>query len=113
GVVITKVFGGEANELGRFRDKNRRVLEQQHQLFRRVSRFGPTIQIIAAVDMAILLLYGGSLVARDAMTLGDLIVFVGLWQQFSGQVANVAGIFNTLQQSLIAARRVFEVLDAP
>jgi ATP-binding cassette subfamily B protein len=113
GMTVTKVFGREPDEIERFRGKNRAVLDQQQQLFRRVSRFGPTIQIVAAVDMAILLLYGGSLVARDAMTLGDLVVFAGLWQQFSGQVANMAGIFNTLEQSLTAAQRVFEVLDAP
>jgi ATP-binding cassette subfamily B protein len=113
GVTVTKVFGREDHDLARFAGKNRAVLDQQQQLFRRVSRFGPSIQIIAAVDMAILLLYGGSLVAREAMTLGDLVVFAGLWQQFSGQVANMAGIFNTLEQSLAAARRVFEVLDAP
>jgi ATP-binding cassette subfamily B protein len=113
GITVTKVFGREDHELERFRRKNRAVLDQQQQVFQQVSRFGPTIQIIAAVDMAVLLLYGGWLVARDAMTLGDLIVFVGLWQQFSGQVANMAGIFNTLEQSLAAARRVFEVLDAP
>ena len=55
----------------------------------------------------------GSLVIRGEMSLGSLFVFVGLLQQFSGQVSSMAGIINTLQQSLIGARRVFEVLDAP
>ncbi len=113
GIAVTKVFGREDHEMRRFRERNRAVLDQQQQVFRRVSRFGPSINAITAVDMAILLLYGGSLVARGAMTLGDLVVFAGLLQQFSGQVASMAGIFNTLQQSLAAARRVFEVLDAP
>jgi len=40
-------------------------------------------------------------------------VFASLLEQFSGQVNNVANIVNSVQQSLIAARRVFEVLDAP
>jgi ATP-binding cassette subfamily B protein len=65
------------------------------------------------VDVAILLLYGGYLVARSTLTIGDLIVFAGLLQQFSGQISSMAGIINTLQQSLTGARRVFEVLDAP
>ena len=34
-------------------------------------------------------------------------------EQFSGQVNNVATIVNSVQQSLIGARRVFEILDAP
>jgi ATP-binding cassette subfamily B protein len=61
----------------------------------------------------VLLAYGGRLVARGQLTLGDLVVFAGLLQQFGGQVSNLANIVNTLQQSLISARRVFEVLDAP
>jgi ATP-binding cassette subfamily B protein len=36
-----------------------------------------------------------------------------LLEQFSGQVNNVATIVNSVQQSLIGARRVFEILDAP
>jgi ATP-binding cassette subfamily B protein len=40
-------------------------------------------------------------------------VFVGLLEQFSGQVNNIATVVNSIQQSLIGARRVFEILDAP
>jgi ATP-binding cassette subfamily B protein len=113
GVQVTKVFGREPHELQRFSEKNDRVFEQQRQIFQRVSRFGPTIQFITQVDIAILLLYGGHLVGKGALTLGDLVVFAGLMQQFAGQVSSMAGVVNTLQQSLTGARRVFEVLDAP
>jgi len=34
-------------------------------------------------------------------------------QQFSAQVANIAAVANSMQESLTGARRVFEVLDAP
>jgi ATP-binding cassette subfamily B protein len=39
------------------------------------------------------------------------VVFAGLLQQFTGQVANISTIANSVQQSLAAAARVFEVLD--
>ncbi|MDE3085064.1 MAG: ABC transporter ATP-binding protein, partial [Verrucomicrobiota bacterium] len=42
-----------------------------------------------------------------------LVVFAGLLEQVSGQVSNIATIVNSVQQSLIGARRVFEILDAP
>jgi ATP-binding cassette subfamily B protein len=113
GIQVTKVFGRESAELQRFQEHNARVRDQQHTIFRAVSRFGPTIDFLTQVNIAILLLYGGSLVHGGAMTLGELIVFAGLLQQFSGQVSSMAGIVNTLQQSLTGARRVFEVLDAP
>jgi ATP-binding cassette subfamily B protein len=113
GIQVTKVFGREAEELARFRARNQAVLAQQQEVFRRVSRFGPTVQFITHLDVAVLLLYGGYLVAETTLTIGDLIVFAGLLQQFSGQISSMAGIINTLQQSLTGARRVFEVLDAP
>jgi len=113
GIQVTKVFGREQAEQARFEAHNSLVRDQQTAIFVRVSRFGPTIDFISQLNIGVLLLYGGSLVARRAMTLGDLIVFAGLLQQFSAQVSSMAGIVNTLQQSLTGARRVFEVLDAP
>ncbi len=113
GMQVIKVFGREEYELERFSRRNREVFSQQQAIFTRVSRFSPTINFISQANIGVLLLYGGSLVVRGEMTLGGLFVFVGLLQQFSGQVSSMAGIINTLQQSLIGARRVFEVLDAP
>jgi ATP-binding cassette subfamily B protein len=113
GIQVTKVFGRERAEYQRFALRNRLVRDQQERIFVRVSRFSPGVQFITELNIGILLFYGGALVQRHAMTLGDLIVFAGLLQQFSGQVASMAGIINTLQQSLIGAQRVFEVLDAP
>ncbi len=113
GIQVTKVFGRETADYQRFVDKNRAVRDQQQRIFINVSRFSPAVQFITELNIGILLFYGGWLVAQHAMTLGDLIVFAGLLQQFSSQVASMAGIINTLQQSLIGAARVFEVLDAP
>lgn len=113
GVLVIKLFGREEHELSRFRSKNREVYEQQQAIFRRVSRYSPTINVVSQFNVAVLLAYGGSLVVRGALSLGELIVFAGLLQQFAAQVSSMATIVNTLQQSLAGARRVFEVLDAP
>ena len=56
GMRVTKTFGAEAQELERFRGKNRAVRDQQEQIFRRVSRFGPTVSFVTAINVAILLL---------------------------------------------------------
>ncbi|HEX5100060.1 MAG TPA: ABC transporter ATP-binding protein, partial [Polyangiaceae bacterium] len=113
GMLVLKVFGREPDEHARFRARNRAVLEQQKSIFRRVSRYSPTVNFISQLNVAILLTYGGSLVAKSVLSLGELIVFAGLLQQFSAQVSSMSTVVNTLQQSLTGARRVFEVLDAP
>jgi ATP-binding cassette subfamily B protein len=114
GIAVTKGFGREAESRAKFEAANNEVLKQQHGIFWRMSLFSPAVGFLTRINMMVLLGYGGWLVAHDQLPLGaGLVVFAGLLEQFSGQVNNVANIVNSVQQSLIGARRVFEILDAP
>jgi ATP-binding cassette subfamily B protein len=114
GAPVTKGFGREAEDRAKFIRSNDAVLDQQQSIFWRVSLFSPAVGFLTRVNMMVLLGYGGWLVAQDRLPLGaGLVVFAGLLEQFSGQVNNVANVVNSVQQALIGARRVFEILDAP
>ena len=114
GIAVTKGFGREAEDRARFDAANLAVLRQQHSIFWRVSLFSPAVGFLTRINTMVLLGYGGWLVVDGQLQLGaGLVVFAGLLDQFSGQVNNMATIVNSVQQSLIGARRVFEILDAP
>jgi ATP-binding cassette subfamily B protein len=113
GIQVTKGFGREKQEYERFSKRTQAVRVQQQRVFWRVSIYSPSVDLLGQANLMVLLGYGGWLVTQRALTLGDLMVFATLLQQFSSQVNNMAGIVNTIQQSLIGARRVFEVLDTP
>lgn len=114
GAQVTKAFGREAEARAKFDAANRACFDQQRDIFWRVSLFSPAVGFLTRINMIVLLGYGGWLVAHGRLPLGaGLVVFAGLLEQFSGQVNNVATIVNSVQQSLIGARRVFEILDAP
>ena len=114
GVQVIKGFGREREEIAQFAKDNQAVRDQQRTIFWRVSIFSPTIGYMTQINLVILLAYGGWLVTQDQLALGSgLVVFAGLLQQFSSQVANLTNIANSVQQSLSGARRVFEILDAP
>jgi ATP-binding cassette subfamily B protein len=113
GVAVVKSFGREKENQEKFEKLNRSVLSQQYKIFWWVSLFSPTAGFLTRINTTVLLSYGGYLVATDRLPLGaGLVVFAGLLDQFAGQVNNVATIVNSVQQSLIGARRVFEILDA-
>jgi ATP-binding cassette subfamily B protein len=114
GVAVTKGFGRETEARAKFAAANQACYDQQRGIFWRLSLFTPAVGFLTRINMMVLLGYGGWLVAEGKLPLGTgLIVFAGLLEQFSGQVNNVANIVNSVQQSLIGARRVFEILDAP
>jgi ATP-binding cassette subfamily B protein len=114
GALVTKAFGREAEARAKFEAANQACFDQQRGIFWRLSLFTPAVGFLTRINMMVLLGYGGWLVIHDRLPLGaGLVVFAGLLEQFSGQVNNVATIVNSVQQSLIGARRVFEILDAP
>jgi ATP-binding cassette, subfamily B, bacterial len=114
GAAVTKGFGRERESREKFEAANNAILRQQHSIFWLVSLFSPTVGFLSRINMMVLLGYGGWLVTQDRLALGTgLIVFAGLLEQFSGQINNVVNVVNSVQQSLIGARRVFEILDAP
>ena len=114
GMPTLKGFAAEPHQIHRLEDQNDQVSAQQERIFRRLSVFTPATLLLSQLSLAILFGYGGWLYVQDRISLGGgLVVFAGLLQQFSGQVADMVNIANSVQQSLTAARRVFEVLDTP
>jgi ATP-binding cassette subfamily B protein len=113
GIQVIKGFAREPAVTADFQTANRNVREQQRRIFWRVSIFGPGLSLITQINIFIVLLYGGQLVIDRTISVGDLWVFIGLIQQFSGQVQNLATVNDAALRSLTGARRVFEILDAP
>jgi ATP-binding cassette, subfamily B, bacterial len=114
GIQTIKGFAREREQYQIFEASNDAVRTQQQNIFWRVSTFVPTIGMLTQVNIAVLLAYGGHLVITGELPLGaGIVVFAGLIQQVAAQISNVAQIANTIQQSLVGARRVFEILDAP
>ena len=114
GMQTVKGFAAEPYQVRRFEEANDLVSSQQRKIFRDLSIFTPSTQMLSQMSLVILFAYGGWLYVQGRIPLGaGLVVFAGLLQQFTGQVATIATIANSVQQSLAAARRVFEVMDTP
>lgn len=114
GMQTVKGFAAEPCQVRRFEEANRQVSGQQRRIFWDLSVFSPSTQLLSQSSLVVLFAYGGWLYLEGRISLGGgLMVFAGLLQQFTAQVANLSTIANSVQQSLAAARRVFEVIDTP
>ena len=114
GVQVVKGLSRQEAEVTKFATANQIVRTHKDSIFHRVSLFAPGVELLMAINQAALLGYGGYLVIQGRLPLGTgLLVFAGLLQQFSGQVTKVTNIINSIQESLAAAKRMFELFDAP
>jgi ABC-type multidrug transport system fused ATPase/permease subunit len=57
--------------------------------------------------------YGGFMVSRGAMGVGDVIAFLLLFERMFGPISYISTVWPSFQASLVAARRVLEISDLP
>src|SRR5439155_11147914 len=75
--------------------------------------FYPAIDILAAVAVALILLYGGGRVLVGTLSLGALVAFVQYSERFWRPISELSVKFKILQAARAAAERIFTLLDAP
>jgi ATP-binding cassette subfamily B protein len=112
GIQVVKGFALEPRVQGRFAGWSEAIRVQKRKVFSEVALFWPVIDGLNRLSMAILIGYGGWMVARGELALGTgLVAFAGLLQQFSTQVTTLASVVDNAQVSLAGAKRIFEILD--
>jgi ATP-binding cassette, subfamily B, multidrug efflux pump len=75
--------------------------------------FYPAIDILAAVAVALILLYGGGRVLAGTLTLGALVAFVQYSERFWRPISDLSEKFNILQAAMASSERIFTLLDTP
>jgi ATP-binding cassette, subfamily B, multidrug efflux pump len=73
----------------------------------------PTMMFVGNFGYVLVAVIGGVLVTRGAISIGDVQAFIQYGRQFSMPIAQLSGIANTIQLTIVAAERVFELLDEP
>jgi len=113
GTKIVKAFGREAHERRRFEGLNDRLLDLSLRNVRADELTEPLMEVLGAIGIMAALWYGGSRVIAGAMTPGTFFSFTAALLMLYGPVRRLIRILNTVQQSMAAAERVFEILDRP
>ncbi|MDF2926990.1 MAG: transporter related [Paenibacillaceae bacterium] len=110
GVRVIRGFVQEKADIERFRGKTNEVLEKNIRVARIDALFEPTMKILVGLSYTIGITYGGYLVFRGDITLGELVsfnVFLGMliWPMFA-----IGELINIMQRGNASLDRVSETL---
>lgn len=75
--------------------------------------FFPVVELIAAVSLALIVWYGGAASLRGVVTLGTIYLFLQYAQRFFQPIKDLSEKFNIFQAAMVAAERIFNLLDTP
>ncbi|MEP5255433.1 MAG: ABC transporter ATP-binding protein [Winogradskyella arenosi] len=113
GMKILQLFTREDTEYKRFKAINERHKKGWLKTVWYNSIFFPIAEFLASLTMAMVILVGGfdAISALPETSLGDLISFTMFIPMLFRPLNQIANKFNTLQMGMVAADRVFKVLD--
>jgi ATP-binding cassette subfamily B protein len=73
--------------------------------------YGPSTELIGVVGQAALLLFGGHMVLRGELRIGELAAFLLYLTAFFAPIQQMVQLYNTYQQGQAALRKLREVLE--
>ena len=112
GMKIVQIFTREKKEYNEFRAINEKHKKAWIKTVWYNSIFFPIAEMASSVAIGLVVWYGGLNAAEGGViTLGAIVAFIELSQMLFRPLRLIADKFNTLQMGMVAARRVFDVLD--
>jgi ATP-binding cassette subfamily B protein len=111
GMSVTQLFRQEEQTAERFDEINRDHLSAHLRSITYYALFFPTVEILAALAMALIIWYGGSESLRGAMTVGTIAAFLQYARRFFRPIQDLSEKYNILQSAMASSERVFRLLD--
>jgi ABC-type multidrug transport system fused ATPase/permease subunit len=112
GARIVKAFAQEEAEVERFQDENAHWFNLSAQAARLQAINAPLMTLIANAGAVFIIWYGGLLIIRGQLTLGELVAFTTYLAQLAQPVRVMGMIMPVIAMAMAAGERIFEILDA-
>jgi subfamily B ATP-binding cassette protein MsbA len=113
GIRVIKAFAREGYEFSNFKSSVEEYFKIRVKVIGLWTRFFPSVDMLVRAGNAAVWVYGAILVLNGQAQLGTLVTFSIYLGMLYEPVRNLAQINDTIQRSLAAAERIFEIVDEP
>jgi ATP-binding cassette, subfamily B, multidrug efflux pump len=113
GARVVKAFAQEERQSELFDVENDKWFDLSAAAARLRSINTPLLDFIANLGTVVVIWYGGLLVMRGQLTLGELVAFSTYLGQLVGPVRRIGMIIPAVSMAIASGERIFDILDAP
>lgn len=113
GMKIVQLFSREDIQFEKFKDINKNHRDAWNKTIWYNSIFFPIADIVSSLTLGCIVWYGGITIlnGENLTSFGDLFAYIMMISMLFNPLRQIADKFNVLQMGMIAADRVFEILD--
>ena len=113
GMRIIQLFSREKLEYEKFKDINDKHKKAWIRTVWYNSIFFPVAEVLPSIAIGLVVWYGGlNAAVSNSVTAGEIISFIMMNNMLFRPLRQIADKFNTLQMGMVAAERVFAIIDA-
>jgi ATP-binding cassette, subfamily B, multidrug efflux pump len=113
GLDVLKLFNAERKETRKFDRTNSEHYVAHVQNIFYYAVFFPTVEVIGALTIALILWYGGIGILEGAITFGVVVAFIQYAERFYQPVRDLSEKYNMIMSAMVASERIFDLLDTP
>ncbi|MEW6709989.1 MAG: ABC transporter ATP-binding protein [Candidatus Riflebacteria bacterium] len=111
GMSVIHIYNQEKSREGKFDEMNTDLQNAELDSVFYNSFFIPAVTVVYAITMAVVLIYGGTLVSEKSISIGLLVSFIAYVQAFFEPVKQISEKITVFQSSMASAERVFALMD--
>ena len=111
GVRVAQSFTREDLNYRQFQGTNRENLDASVRAARVMAAFPPAVELVTALAIGLVIVYGGYRVLNGAISIGVLVAFLSYVQQFFNPIREISAWYTNLQQAMAGGERIFALLD--
>jgi len=111
GMQVVQMFNAEKQENEKFKKINRKYTQANLDAIEYYAIFYPVVELISAIALSLLIFFGSKGIWNLSISAGAFIAFPMYLSMLFRPIRMLADKFNTLQMGLVAADRVFKVLE--
>lgn len=111
GMKMVKAFSRQEEAKAHFQQINESLYLSAYRAQTWAGFMMPLMNVINNLTFTLTAIAGGALSVQSGLAIGTVITFLSYSKQFAQPLNNIASLFNSIQQALAGAERVFEILD--
>ena len=111
GMRVVQLFGREQRNFDTFDEIGSDLRDTYIKTVFQYAVFFPTVELISAIAIALIVYGGGLLTVDGVVTVGTLVAFLQYVERFYRPIRDLAEKYNILQSAMASSERVFQVVD--
>ena len=111
GVRVVQSLNREQVNIRRFGMANQENLGANLQASRYFAALMPSVEVLSALGLALVVFFGGAMVLEGSVEVGVLVAFALYIQRFFDPVRNLTMQYGSLQRAMASGARIFRLLD--